>query len=180
MGWTWAEPCFAWCSFCRLQLHPAGTPTSAAPAIPRHSVPEEQSGLDCMCAGALQWQPPLAPQQLCGGVLADEMGLGKTVICLALILQNAAASRKQPRQGGTLIAATPALMGQWESEVSTAGHCNLGAVLVTFDESFVAGSPTHDIGAVQGCCTNCSKQHLLCLLETVDHCCDATGVRCWP
>ena len=72
-----------------------------------------------VCAGALQWQPPLAPQQLCGGVLADEMGLGKTVVCLALILQNAAASHKEPGQGGTLIAATPALMGQWESEVST-------------------------------------------------------------
>lgn len=70
-----------------------------------------------MRAGALQWQPPAAPQQLCGGVLADEMGLGKTVVCLALILQNAASGQRAPGQGGTLIAATPALMGQWESEV---------------------------------------------------------------
>lgn len=70
-----------------------------------------------MRAGALQWQQPAAPQQLCGGVLADEMGLGKTVVCLALILQNAASGQRAPRQGGTLIAATPALMGQWESEV---------------------------------------------------------------
>ena len=45
------------------------------------------------------------------------MGLGKTVVCLALILQNAPSSQRAPRQGGTLIAATPALMGQWESEV---------------------------------------------------------------
>ena len=70
----------------------------------------------------MQWQPPEAPQQLRGGVLADEMGLGKTVVCLALILRDAAASRSSPGRGGTLVAATPALMGQWEAEVGT--PCN--------------------------------------------------------
>ena len=61
------------------------------------------------------------------------MGLGKTVVALALILKHPPAPEHQQQQrqagavhdasaawptcGGTLIAATPALMGQWESEV---------------------------------------------------------------
>ena len=62
------------------------------------------------------------------------MGLGKTVVALALILKHPPSPEHQQRQqqqddaggdssaawparGGTLIAATPALMGQWESEV---------------------------------------------------------------
>ena len=65
----------------------------------------------------MQWQPPAAARQLRGGVLADEMGLGKTVVCLALILRDAATARSRPGLGGTLVAATPALMGQWEAEV---------------------------------------------------------------
>ena len=75
----------------------------------------------------MQWQPPAAPQQLRGGVLADEMGLGKTVVCLALILRDAAASRSASGRGGTLVAATPALMGQWEAEVGALGTAKIGA-----------------------------------------------------
>ena len=88
-------------------------------------------------AGALQSQPPLPPARLVGGALADEMGLGKTVVALALILKHPRpAEHKQdqqqqpdgasnaaafPTNGGTPIAATPALLGQWESEVSLPG-----------------------------------------------------------
>ena len=67
----------------------------------------------------MQWQPPGAPSRLRGGVLADEMGLGKTVVCLALILHDAPAARSALGRGGTLVAATPALLGQWEAEVGT-------------------------------------------------------------
>jgi hypothetical protein len=73
-------------------------------------------------AGALQSRPPLPPPRLLGGALADEMGLGKTVVALALILKRPPQQQQQPGSsteawGGTLIAATPALLGQWESEV---------------------------------------------------------------
>ena len=57
------------------------------------------------------------------------MGLGKTVVALALILKNPLPLPQTLGQGretlqghgGTLIAATPALMGQWENEVRRSG-----------------------------------------------------------
>ena len=98
---------------------------------------EERSHIEakhCATAGGVQWQPPAPPRQLRGGVLADEMGLGKTVVCLALILRDTAASRARPGRGGTLVAATPALMGQWEAEVGAAdtSTCRVSRHLVAF------------------------------------------------
>ena len=75
--------------------------------------------------GALQSNPPLPGARLIGGALCDEMGLGKTVVALALILKNPPLPQRSDCSGAatassagrTLIAATPALMGQWENEV---------------------------------------------------------------
>ena len=84
------------------------------------------TGVTRVHAGALQSEPPPPGARLLGGALCDEMGLGKTVVALALVLRNpppqqcsegGAGDAAARPAGRTLIAATPALMGQWENEV---------------------------------------------------------------
>ena len=91
------------------------------------NVNRARSGMSLVVAraGALQSEPPLPGARLLGGALCDEMGLGKTVVALALILKNPPPPQRLEGPGGaaarpvgrTLIAATPALMGQWVNEV---------------------------------------------------------------